>query len=102
MTTTRRLGRAGERVALLPTTSADDVADFLVRMGVTGQLQEPCYCPIAEWIGDPDRRIAVMGQRACELYGPPGYEDEHYIDLPESVSMFIARFDKYDYPELVK
>lgn len=99
-----RLERARERVALLPTTSADDVAQFLRKRGVKGELSEPYHCPVAEWIADDDHRIGVVGERAVLLSDLPGYADidDFYVELPKPVSRFVTLFDGCRYPELIK
>lgn len=86
-----------DRLALLPTESADAVAAFLQEHGVKGKRVESNSCPIANWVGDPSKKIGV-----CASGIGPNVADAPWDITPgKAVRDFVLRFDGENYPELI-
>lgn len=101
-------------------TNPDEVADMLAKWHVMGKKQDPCNCPVSNWlslrihrwgkfaVGVPKKGLAVKPEKPEDVtckYVP--IIDAQIIDtssvevpLPQAVATFLARFDQGHYPHL--
>lgn len=106
----------GVREALkeLDKGGSEDVAIRLAELGIKGQRDTDCGCPVAVYLNRvlPDVEYAFVGSEAAFITGVVREEvDGGFINswdvrlhatLPDSVSAFVEDFDAGCYPELVE
>lgn len=86
-------------------STANEIANSLAGLGITGRRSNPALCPIANYLRDrlPDgfRLIAV---RTWTLVKDLNTEEHRYLSLVgvPGVLEFIAAFDNGEYPHLIK
>lgn len=99
----------GYAIAAIPSAS-EDIAEWLTGLGIRGQLDNACACPIARYLHKalPDAGyvqvdgtdVFIRGTRIDDLGFAEGYEG--HPDLPHPVTCFIEDFDSRIYPELIE
>lgn len=89
-------------------TTPHAVATNLIGMGVTGKVNEPLCCPVANYL-----RASVEGARAAclgkdersDLFAEVDREpDDESVSIPApaAVAGFIAQFDARLFPDLIE
>lgn len=80
-------------------STADEVADTLIKSGLKGRRAEACYCPVANYV-----RHEMPEVTFASVYEFVNITDEHGTSLrtstPDPVFDFIHLFDHNEFPEL--
>lgn len=91
--------------------TADEVANRLTQMGVTGNVEQAMSCPVANYLKKkfPEAQRACVFIQATVTVGEfdPGYPDDsqgkqYWTHTPRPVFEFIKEFDAGMYPQLKK
>lgn len=89
-------------------TSANAVAGNLEAMGISGRVNEPDCCPVANYL-----RTSVKGATAAcigrdedlTLYATVEDGQKSHVDvptIPTAVAGFVVQFDAQRYPDLIE
>lgn len=85
-----------EALALLPTTSADDVAAFLQREGIKGWHVSPRRCPLAVFFSRATGVPCAVGSTWVAVEGA----QVQFVSLPAALADFVRTFDHGKHREL--
>lgn len=82
--------------------SPDDVARFLLASGFTGRPTDSSYCPVARYLlaGEPDEVRVGVTRNWTKVWEPDAVQPAR-IAYEGSLSEFIKKFDRGEYPELM-
>lgn len=103
-----------EALGALDKGGSEDVAHRLAELGVTGQLDNDCACPIAAYLLKvlPGVEYVQVGGSEAFIRGEvredvgAGYIQPWDVtfnaDLPDALAAFVEDFDQGMYPELIE
>lgn len=103
------IGGVSRAFAELDKGGSEDVASRLAELGITGQRDNDCACPIANYLTRvlPDAEYVQVGGGHTYISGVVrddlGYSWPVVVhaDTPDSITAFVEDFDQGIYPELI-
>lgn len=98
-----------EILSPLEDKTADEIAEMLFEMDITGRRYQACRCPIAKYIAktaDHDQWALSVGADRIELWDTvEGFTtnlEVVHLDQDGSIHDFILKFDNGGYPDLME
>lgn len=88
----------GTLAALPP--DADEIAALFSNEGITGRRDNPCDCPVANYLSSEGVVAPSVGITHASGFSR-AFEQYATVDVPSHVRQFIAAFDSGRYPELI-
>jgi hypothetical protein len=80
-----------------------EIANKLMELGIRGEREDTCSCPIANYILALGYVKATVGSKRAGFWSMADEYDEYEeCDIPDAVGKFIVAFDNGEFPELVK
>lgn len=104
------VGGVSRALAELDKGGSEDVAARLTELGVVGQKDNDCACPVAVYLGRvlPDAEYVQVGGGHAYITGIVrddlgfSWPVVVHADLPDSITAFVEDFDGGIYPELIE
>lgn len=104
------IGGVTRALAELDLGGSEDVAQRLAELGITGQRDNDCACPIANYLVRvlPDAEYVQVGGGHAYIRGVVrddlGYSWPVVVhtETPDSITAFVEDFDGGIYPELIE
>jgi hypothetical protein len=104
------IGGVSRALAELDKGGSEDVAAVLAELGIVGQRDNDCACPIANYLVRvlPDAEYVQVGGGAAYITGTVrddlGYSWPVVVhtETPDSITAFVEDFDQGIYPELIE
>ena len=79
---------------------ADDVTVYLRRRQITGQLADPCRCPLIVWLHQ-STGLDCLRVTTDSVWILDGDEHVASVPLPRVLRAWELAFDHGDYPQLI-